>query len=102
MPLSTQFARPLYVAAALAFSIPFFLLFILGLVSNQLPVPAKVFLALPAVYLTLAAALSVGSLRYRIPAEVPMAVVAAAGLSTLAGKNVGPRPGGYVEAGDGA
>jgi hypothetical protein len=32
---------------------------------------------LPAIYFTAAVALSVGSLRYRLPADVPMAVVAA-------------------------
>jgi hypothetical protein len=37
-------------------------------------------LMLPAVYFTLLHALSVGSLRYRIPAEVPMAVIAASAL----------------------
>jgi hypothetical protein len=42
-----------------------------------LPASAKVFLLAPAVYFSLSAGLSVGSLRYRVPAEVPMAVVAA-------------------------
>ena len=40
----------------------------------------KVFLLLPAVYLTLAAVLSVGSLRYRLPAEPALAVLAAGAL----------------------
>ena len=77
-PLSSEFSRTLYVAVALAYSVPFFALFVVSWVTSPMPATAKLFLAAPAVYLTLAAVLSVGSLRYRIPAEVPMAVVAAA------------------------
>jgi hypothetical protein len=40
----------------------------------------KIFLMLPAIYLTVVHAMSVGSLRYRMPAEAPMAVLAAAGV----------------------
>ena len=77
-PLSDDFGRPLYVAVALLYGVPFFLLVLAGLVSPNLPVAAKVFLLAPAVYLTLVHAMSVGSLRYRVPAEVPMAVLAGA------------------------
>jgi 4-amino-4-deoxy-L-arabinose transferase-like glycosyltransferase len=77
-PLSSEFSRTLYVVIALAYAAPFFTLFVLGWVTSPMPATAKLFLAAPAAYLTLAAVLSVGSLRYRIPAEVPMAVVAAA------------------------
>lgn len=77
-PLSSEFSRTLYVIVALAYSVPFFALFAAGWLTSPMPATAKLFLAAPAVYLTFAAALSVGSLRYRIPAEVPMAVVAAA------------------------
>jgi hypothetical protein len=77
-PLSSEFSRTLYVVVALAYSVPFFAMFVLSWVTSPMPATAKLFLAAPAVYLTLAAVLSVGSLRYRIPAEVPMAVVAAA------------------------
>jgi hypothetical protein len=102
MPLSDEFGRPLYVAAALAFSLPIDLLVMLGLwrrcgepadvpatattdtIARINPgAPAKMFLLMPAVYLTVIHALSVGSLRYRIPAEVPMAVLAACGLAGL-------------------
>ena len=55
-----------------------FLLVLAGLFSPSLPGTAKVFLLAPALYLTVVHALSVGSLRYRVPAEVPMAVIAAA------------------------
>jgi 4-amino-4-deoxy-L-arabinose transferase-like glycosyltransferase len=77
-PLSDDFGRPIYIAVALLYGVPFFLLVVGGLFSPSLPGTAKVFLLAPALYLTLVHALSVGSLRYRVPAEVPMAVVAAA------------------------
>ena len=80
VPLSAEFgSRPIYVVAALLFAGPFYVLVILGVLRSTLPRSAKVFLLAPAIYLTVAHAVSVGSLRYRIPAEVPMAVVAAAG-----------------------
>jgi 4-amino-4-deoxy-L-arabinose transferase-like glycosyltransferase len=84
-PLSAGFSKPAYVAAAMAYSIPFDLLVILGLFQAQrLGKSLKLFLVSPAVYLTVAAAASVGSLRYRIPAEVPMSVLAAAGAGAVA------------------
>ena len=86
-PLSKEFSKPLYVAAALAFCVPFDLLVILGLFYDVRPGKSlKLFLIAPALYLTVTAAASVGSLRYRIPAEVPMSLLAAGGLSSLFGK----------------
>jgi len=76
-PLSDDFGRPLYVAVALLYGVPLLLLVIVGVFSPTLPWSAKVFLLAPALYLTVVHAASVGSLRYRVPAEVPMAVVAA-------------------------
>jgi len=80
IPLSTEYGtNRLYVAAGLLYGVPLYLLVVLGLWKSRLSRTAKAFLALPAVYFTLAHAVSVGSLRYRIPAEAPMAVLAAAG-----------------------
>jgi len=80
IPLSAEFgSRRLYILIAAGYSIPLDLLVLWGVWSGTLPRAAKVFLLIPAIYFTLAHALSVGSLRYRIPAEVPMAVVAVAG-----------------------
>jgi 4-amino-4-deoxy-L-arabinose transferase-like glycosyltransferase len=91
-PLSREFGTPLYVAAALAYCVPFDLLVILGLLYDTRPRKSlKLFLLMPAVYLTVTAAASVGSLRYRIPAEVPMSVLAAAGLSSLFASRFGSR-----------
>jgi hypothetical protein len=82
-PLSSEFSQPLYVAAALTFAIPFDLLVFIGLLQPRLRRSVKLFLVAPAVYLTLAAAMSVGSLRYRIPAEVPISIVAASALESV-------------------
>jgi hypothetical protein len=80
IPLSSEYgSRRLYVLVAACYSIPFDLLVVWGLLFGRLPRAAKVYLLIPAIYFTAAHALSVGSLRYRIPAEVPMAVLAVAG-----------------------
>jgi hypothetical protein len=82
-PLSDEFGRRLYVLAALLFSVPFDVLVIVGLIRGRLGWRAMVFLALPALYFTAVHAISVGSLRYRVPAEPPLAVIAAAGAGAL-------------------
>jgi len=78
MPLSRKYGGQWkYRAVGLTFSAGFDVLVLVGLRRGNLSGPAKRFLLLPAVYFTIAAALSVGSIRYRIPAEGPMAIVAA-------------------------
>jgi hypothetical protein len=77
VPLSAEFARPSYRIIALAYSLPLDVLVVLGLLFGRLPRAAKVLLLLPAIYFGTVHALTVGSLRYRIPAEPPMAVIAA-------------------------
>ena len=90
MPLSRQYgSRVAYVVVGLCFAAAFDLLVIVGLWRRNLPGPAKSFLVLPAVYLTAAAALSVGSLRYRVPAEAPMAIVAAAAVGRRSATRLG-------------
>lgn len=81
MPLSTQFGRPAYVAVGLLYAVPVWLLVVVGLCSRTLSPAAKMVLLLPAVYFTALTAVSVGSLRYRLPADVPMTIVAAAALA---------------------
>lgn len=77
-PLSQEYGgRWIYRVVGLTFSLTFDLLVLVGLRRSNLSGPVKRFLLLPAVYFTIAAALSVGSIRYRIPAEGPMAIVAA-------------------------
>jgi 4-amino-4-deoxy-L-arabinose transferase-like glycosyltransferase len=78
IPLSDEYGgKRTYVAAALAYMIPFMLMILYGLWFGSPPTSAKVYLLIPAIYFTVAHAISVGSLRYRIPADVPMAVIAA-------------------------
>jgi hypothetical protein len=83
IPLSNEFSKPIYEWIGGLWAVPFDRLSILGLCCGRLPWPAKVFLLIPALYLTAIHAASVGSLRYRIPAEAPMAVVAALGVQVL-------------------
>jgi 4-amino-4-deoxy-L-arabinose transferase-like glycosyltransferase len=78
MPLSREYGgRRLYRRVGLTFSLGLDLLCLIGLRRSNLSGPVKRLLLLPAVYFTIAAALSVGSLRYRIPAEGPIAILAA-------------------------
>ncbi len=90
LPTSAAFATRRNMAIALAWSIPFFALVALGLGRGRLPAGLKAVLLLPALYFTLASALTVGSLRYRLPAEAPMAVLAAAGLLAISGAKTNP------------
>lgn len=77
MPLSGQFGSPVYRTVALFYFVPFDLLLLAGLINGSLPRAAKVFVLIPAIYLTAAHAASVGSLRYLVPAFAPMAILAA-------------------------
>jgi hypothetical protein len=78
MPLSYEYGNSaFYKTIGLVWGIPFDLLVIVGLRQRILSAPTKRFLLLPAIYFTIAAGLSVGSLRYRVPAEGPMAILAA-------------------------
>ena len=79
VPLSQAYGRPSLQAIALAYSLPFDVLVLIGLFWGGLPRPAKIFLIAPALYFTIIHALTVGSLRYRVPAE-PLLAVLIAGL----------------------
>jgi hypothetical protein len=91
VPLSAEFGRPLYRVVAALFAVPFYLLVLLGIFRGHLLRRMKVFLLLPALYFTAIHAMSVGSLRYRVPAEPPLAVLAAAGAVRAFGAKSGPR-----------
>jgi 4-amino-4-deoxy-L-arabinose transferase-like glycosyltransferase len=84
VPLSAEYGRPLYRWIGGLYAIPLDLLVILGLIYGRLPRAAKVLLVLPAIYFTLIHAATVGSLRYRLPVEPPMAVLAVASAPVLA------------------
>jgi hypothetical protein len=85
VPLSYEYGgNRLYVLAGLVYGLPFDLLVLVGLWKGGLPRSAQVILLIPAIYFTAIHALSVGSLRYRVPVEPPMAVIAGFGASTIA------------------
>jgi 4-amino-4-deoxy-L-arabinose transferase-like glycosyltransferase len=84
IPLSNEYgSKRKYVIVGLCFGAVLDLLVLTGLWLGGLPGPAKRLLLLPAIYFTVAAALSVGSLRYRIPAEPPMAILAASAVCRI-------------------
>jgi 4-amino-4-deoxy-L-arabinose transferase-like glycosyltransferase len=79
IPLSQQFgSQPRYVAVEFIYSAPFFVLCLIGAVNSMISGRGRVFLLLPALYFTVVHGFSVSSLRYRLPAEPLMAVVAGA------------------------
>jgi hypothetical protein len=79
VPLSQDFGKLGYVLVSAAYSIPFDLLCLVGLFSSRLSRRAKLLIATPAASVTLGMLVSVGSIRYRMPAEAPLAVLAACG-----------------------
>ena len=78
IPLSQQFASPLYMAVGLLYTVPLFIFAAAGIFWNRLPARARLLLIAPALVITAMHAISVGSMRYRLPAE-PMLCVLAAG-----------------------
>ena len=76
VPLSEEYGKPLYRWIGGMYALPLDGLVILGLFYGGLPRGAKVFLLLPAIYITVIHAMSVGSLRYRLPAEPMLAIIA--------------------------
>lgn len=83
VPLSDEFGRPLYVLISAAYAVPFDLLVIAGLFSRRLTRSVKLLLLTPAIFFTIVHAMSVGSLRYRMPSEPELAVLATFGALSL-------------------
>jgi 4-amino-4-deoxy-L-arabinose transferase-like glycosyltransferase len=79
VPLSAEFGRPLYRWIGGTYAVPFDLCCLLGLCGRRVGWPGKLLLVTPAVVLTAVQVLTVGSIRYRMPAEASLAVLAAAG-----------------------
>jgi hypothetical protein len=82
VPLSQEYGGWKYAVVGLLYSLPLDVLVVIGLFrrapgGGPLSRSAKAFLLIPAIYFTAVHMLSVGSLRYRIPVEPPMAVLAA-------------------------
>jgi hypothetical protein len=94
IPLSDAYGRDRkLVLVGLSYTVPLFLLVVLGLWSGAPARSIKVYLLVPALYFTAAHAISVGSLRYRVPADVPMTVIAA---MVRLGRRDGSRPNPHV------
>jgi 4-amino-4-deoxy-L-arabinose transferase-like glycosyltransferase len=87
VPLSDQFGgRLIYIVVGGAFAIPVMALAVVGLWQGRVHRGTKLFLLLPIVYLGLMHAVTVGSLRYRMPIEPIVAVLAATGAVSLVSK----------------
>jgi hypothetical protein len=82
VPLSQEGQRA-YVLAGLLYSVPLFVLALAGLSLSDLRSSVKAFLLAPAMYLTVLHMLSVGSIRYRLPADPALAILAASGIVAL-------------------
>ncbi|HXE51406.1 MAG TPA: hypothetical protein VN541_00230 [Tepidisphaeraceae bacterium] len=81
VPLSAEYGSVRNRLIALVYALPFDLLVIVGLLIGNLSRSAKLLLLTPAIYFSTVHGLTVGSLRYRIPAEAPMAIIAASALA---------------------
>ncbi len=82
VPLSEGTSR-LQRLAGLAFAVPIFLLALLGATSGRIDWRSKLLLLTPVLVLTAVHAASVGSLRYRLPVEPVLAVLASAGVAAV-------------------
>jgi hypothetical protein len=86
VPLSSEHGRPAYRWIAALYSIPFDVLILLGVLRGGMSRAAKFFVLTPALYFSIVHALTVGSLRYRMPAEPLLAIVAASLIAAGAGR----------------
>ena len=86
VPLSSDFGKPGYRLISGSYSIPFDFLCLVGLVSRQVNWRLKLLIAMPALVVTVAQVLSVGSIRYRMPAEAALSVLASCGALYLLGR----------------
>ncbi|MEL7239383.1 MAG: hypothetical protein AAGK78_11015 [Planctomycetota bacterium] len=89
VPLS-QFGDAKSLVAGLGYYAVFWTLLAVGLWLGQLRLREKMLLVLPILVLTALHVLTVGSMRYRLPAEPLLAVVAASGAMALIERRYGP------------
>lgn len=84
IPLSSDYGTDRrLVAIALAYMVPLYALIVLGLWLAPASRSIKMYLLAPAIYFTIAHAITIGSLRYRVPSDLPMAVIAGLGAGAL-------------------
>ena len=82
-PMSSDFGDWKYVLVGSAFVVPFFGLVVVGIRRGGLGRRATLILLLPAIYFSVVHCVFVGSLRYRVPCDVPLAVLAGCGAASL-------------------
>ena len=80
VPLSSEYAQTRYWLVGLCYAIPMDVLILSGLLWGNLSRAVKFFLLAPALYFSIVHTLTVGSLRYRMPAEPPLALLAASAI----------------------
>jgi 4-amino-4-deoxy-L-arabinose transferase-like glycosyltransferase len=83
MPLSSEYQDKRLLVISLLYMVPLYVLVLVGLWRGPVARSIKVYLIAPAIYFSIAHMVSVGSLRYRIPADLPMTVIAALGVGAL-------------------
>jgi hypothetical protein len=89
MPLSSDYQKDKrLIVISLAYMVPVYGLVLWGLWAGPFAKSIKVYLLIPALYFTVVHAVSVGSLRYRLPADLPMTIIAAMGASALPGRKL--------------
>ncbi|QOV91576.1 hypothetical protein [Humisphaera borealis] len=91
IPLSADYGSWTYRLIGMSYSVPLDLLALVGLFAAPIRRSAKAFLFAPVVYFTLVHMASVGSLRYRVPVEPLLAVLAAAGIAAISLRRFGWR-----------
>jgi 4-amino-4-deoxy-L-arabinose transferase-like glycosyltransferase len=83
-PQSAQFGQSMSARViALSHGVPLLVFAVVGLLVSDLPFRHRLFLIAPAIVISLAVIMAVGSLRYRLPAHPAIAVLAAAGVMTV-------------------
>jgi hypothetical protein len=86
IPLSREFGSTVHRLISVSYELPLDVLCLIGLCSKRLSPRAKMLIVAPAVMVTLGQAMTVGSIRYRMPAEAPLAVLAAVGATSVCRK----------------
>lgn len=98
IPLSADYGGWTYKLAGGGYSVPLYLLTLIGIWAAPIPRSVKAFLLAPALYFTFVHMASVGSLRYRVPVEPALAVLAGAGAAFLLCSRPGWRRAGSPDA----
>jgi 4-amino-4-deoxy-L-arabinose transferase-like glycosyltransferase len=83
-PLSREFGSTRNVVISMLHAVPLFVLALVGMWNLSLRRTARLFLLVPAIAITIMHGLTVGSLRYRMPADATLAVLAVAAFSRRA------------------